>query len=141
MLDRPRIQLGVHVNIDGRFSVIALGATTEDLPENAADLQSWAAAGWTVAWPVHGNGDRGAQLTLQKGSPVANAAQAILAIEKDGKRFRVSARWVYGADEPDKWKSIDAWADAGWTVTDTTGNLEHGAFWMLSPSKTANGGS
>ena len=138
MLARPRIQLGVHINIDGRFSVITSNASDDDTPDNPADLASWGAAGWSVAWPVHGNGDRGAQLTLQKGSPLANTAQAILAIEKNGKRFTVTARWVYGSDEPGKWKDLDSWADAGWTVTDTTGNLEHGAFWMLAPPKAAD---
>ena len=128
---RSRLQLGIHQNVDGRFSVIAMGPFQDDAPERAADFQSWADGGWFVAAPVHGNGDRGAQVTIEKGSPVANAPQAILAVEKDGKRFKVAARWVYGFTEPDDWKNLDAWADAGWIVRDTTGNLEHGAFWVL----------
>ena len=127
-----RAHLGVHINIDGRFTVITQKLVTGDPPAISSELQNWGDEGWSVAWPVHGNGDRGAQLTLQKGNPVANV-QAILGVEKDGKRFRVSARFVVGAKEPDGWKSIDSWTDAGWVVTDTTGNLEHGAFWMLVP--------
>lgn len=111
-----------------------------DLPSNAPaqpqDLASWATAGWVIEF-VHGNSDRGGYIRLRKGALV-NQAQALLGIGKDGKKFYVAARLVWGADPPDDWKDPQNWLQAGWTITDATGNLEHGAFLILTKSIDAS---
>jgi hypothetical protein len=125
--------LGVHQTVDGRHTAVVMTLQLGEAPDPAALLSDWIAGGWTLdGAKVHGNGDRGAVLQFeQRGSTVAKQ-RALVNVEKNKKRHRITARTLDPADsiEPEKWKWLDAWIADGWKWTDITGNVEHSG-WMF----------
>ena len=129
---RPRIILGIAPNAGDRLSVLTV--QPEDfvpLPPNSDRLSGWVADGWRLSMTPRGNLGRDAHIQMQKGAPVA-FAQALLGVERDGKHSKVVQRDVLttGVDEPDDWKTIQGWLIDGWSLSDITGNLEHGS-WVV----------
>lgn len=127
---RPRVQLGIHANVAGRWSVTSALELTDLAPDDPGELDAWSQAGWVVE-QVHSNVDRSGHIRLRKGSLV-NQAQALLGIEKDGKGFRCTARAVFGAEEPEGWKDPLEWLKAGWSISTLAGGLEDGAIVLVT---------
>jgi hypothetical protein len=129
---RRRVNLAVAVNAGDHFSVLTVQPFAEESPPDGDRLAGWVAAGWQLSRLPHGNIGGGGTLEMQKGIPVT-LAQALLGIEVDGKHFRVTARDVLTAtvEEPDDWKTLQGWTSDGWSLSDCTGNLQHGSFVVM----------
>ncbi len=136
---RLRVNLAIAMNAGERFSVLTVQPAKQESPPDGGTLAGWIAAGWRLGREAHGNTGRGATIELQKGNQV-DFAQALLAIEVDGKHFRVIARDLLTdkVDEPKKWKTIADWVADGWSVSDATGNAFHGA--IITMQKPLSGG-
>ena len=59
------------------------------------------------------------------------AKQAILIFREEGKDICVKARCTDGATEPEDWKSLAGWSEAGWKIKSMSGNREHGGICLL----------